>query len=50
LNATESAVIRVQTEQRVQRVNTYLAFGGGFEGQPSPPPPGAVPPAAPPQQ
>ena len=31
LNATEAALIRVQTEQRVQRVNLHLALGGSFE-------------------
>jgi len=30
LNATQAAVIRMQAEQRVQRVNLYLALGGGF--------------------
>jgi outer membrane protein, multidrug efflux system len=28
--ATESALIRVQAEQRVQRVNLHLALGGSF--------------------
>jgi multidrug efflux system outer membrane protein len=36
LNATQSAVIRVQTEQRVQRVNVHLALGGSFEVRPPP--------------
>ena len=36
LNATQSAIISVQTEQRVQRVNLHLALGGSFE---MPPPP-----------
>ena len=31
LNATQSALLRVQTEQRVQRVNLHLALGGSFE-------------------
>ncbi len=31
LNATQSALVRVQAEQRVQRVNLHLALGGGFE-------------------
>jgi NodT family efflux transporter outer membrane factor (OMF) lipoprotein len=31
LNATQSALIRVQAEQRVQRVNLHLALGGSFE-------------------
>ena len=30
LFATRSGLVRVQTEQRVQRVNLYLALGGGF--------------------
>jgi outer membrane protein, multidrug efflux system len=37
LNSTESALIRVQTEQRVQRVNLHLALGGSFEMPPPPP-------------
>ncbi len=36
LNASQSAVIRVQTEQRVQRVNVHLALGGSFEMLPEP--------------
>ena len=31
LNATLSSLIRMQTEQRVQRVNLHLALGGSFE-------------------
>lgn len=31
LNATNSALVRVQVEQRVQRVNLHLALGGSFE-------------------
>jgi outer membrane protein, multidrug efflux system len=34
LNATQSAVIRVRTEQRVQRVNLHLALGGTFDARP----------------
>jgi NodT family efflux transporter outer membrane factor (OMF) lipoprotein len=34
LNATQSALIRVQAEQRVQRVNLHLALGGSFEPRP----------------
>ncbi len=30
LNAAQSALLRVQAEQRVQRVNLHLALGGGF--------------------
>ena len=37
LNATRSALIRVQAEQRVQRVNLHLALGGSFELLPPPP-------------
>ncbi len=37
LNATQSALIRVQAEQRVQRVNLHLALGGSFEARPAPP-------------
>jgi NodT family efflux transporter outer membrane factor (OMF) lipoprotein len=33
LNATRSAVIRMQAEQRVQRVNLHLALGGSFEAR-----------------
>ena len=38
LTATRSALIRVQAEQRVQRVNLHLALGGSFEPRPVPPP------------
>jgi multidrug efflux system outer membrane protein len=31
LNATQSALVRMQAEQRVQRVNLHLALGGSFE-------------------
>jgi len=46
LTSTMSALIRVQTEQRVQRVNLHLALGGNFEAPPPPEPaaPGAPPP------
>jgi NodT family efflux transporter outer membrane factor (OMF) lipoprotein len=37
LSATRSALIRVQAEQRVQRVNLHLALGGSFEVQPPAP-------------
>ena len=37
LNAARSALIRVQTEQRVQRVNLHLALGGSFELPPQDP-------------
>jgi multidrug efflux system outer membrane protein len=36
LNATQSALIRMQAEQRVQRVNLHLALGGSFETRPQP--------------
>ena len=50
LSATRSALIRVQAEQRVQRVNLHLALGGSFTLPPAPPPPPTPPaPAAPPQ-
>jgi hypothetical protein len=35
----ESALIRMRTEQRVQRVNLHLALGGGFEAPPPSPAP-----------
>ena len=37
LTATRSALIRVQAEQRVQRVNLHLALGGSFEPRPQAP-------------
>jgi NodT family efflux transporter outer membrane factor (OMF) lipoprotein len=36
LNTTQSALVRVQTEQRVQRVNLHLALGGSFDTRPQP--------------
>jgi outer membrane protein, multidrug efflux system len=36
LNTTSAALIRVQAEQRVQRVNLHLALGGSFEPRPAP--------------
>ena len=42
LNSTQSALVRMQAEQRVQRVNLHLALGGSFEKPPEPPP--ATPP------
>jgi NodT family efflux transporter outer membrane factor (OMF) lipoprotein len=38
LNTTSAALIRMQAEQRVQRVNLHLALGGSFEAKPAPPP------------
>ena len=41
LNSTQAALVRVQTDQRVQRVNLHLALGGSFEPKPqqqAPPP------------
>lgn len=32
VNGTRSVLLRVQSEQRVQRVNLHLALGGGFGG------------------
>jgi multidrug efflux system outer membrane protein len=46
LNATQSALVRVQAEQRVQRVNLYLALGGSFESRPSVTPSESKPPAS----
>ena len=37
LNTTSAALIRMQAEQRVQRVNLHLALGGSFEPRPVPP-------------
>ncbi len=37
LTATRSALIHVQAQQRVQRVNLHLALGGSFEPAPQPP-------------
>jgi outer membrane protein TolC len=34
LNSIESALIRMRTEQRVQRVNLHLALGGSFDAAP----------------
>ena len=34
LNASQSALVRVQAEQRVQRVNLHLALGGNFGPHP----------------
>lgn len=36
LNSTRAALVRVQAEQRVQRVNLHLALGGSFEPRPHP--------------
>ena len=36
LNASSTALLRLQTERLVQRVNLYLALGGGFDAAPSP--------------
>ena len=38
LSSTRSALIRMQAEQRIQRVNLHLALGGSFELRPPPPP------------
>ena len=37
LTATRAALIHVQADQRVQRVNLHLALGGSFELPPQPP-------------
>ncbi len=39
LASTRSALIRLQAEQRIQRINLHLALGGSFEMPPAPPPP-----------
>jgi outer membrane protein, multidrug efflux system len=39
LYASRSALLHVQAEQRVNRVNLYLALGGGFDEQPALTPP-----------
>ncbi len=44
--ATRSALIRMQAEQRIQRVNLHLALGGSFELRP--PPPTTTAPSVPP--
>lgn len=47
LTSTQAALIRVQAEQRIQRVNLHLALGGSFEAPPPQPPapaPGGAPP------
>jgi outer membrane protein, multidrug efflux system len=36
LNATRSALVRMQAEQRVQRINLHLALGGSFEQKQQP--------------
>ena len=33
--AAQSALLRMQSERLVQRVNLYLALGGGFEAMPT---------------
>ncbi len=43
LSATRSALIRVQAEQRIQRVNLHLALGGSFDPRPQPIPAGPQP-------
>jgi outer membrane protein TolC len=47
LTTTRSALIQVQAEQRVQRVNLHLALGGSFELPPAPPTAPAAAPATP---
>jgi multidrug efflux system outer membrane protein len=38
LHANHSALLRVQAEQRVQRINLHLGLGGGFAAPPVPTP------------
>ncbi|MGB8433655.1 MAG: TolC family protein, partial [Burkholderiales bacterium] len=40
LDAARTALVRVQSERLVQRVNLYLALGGSFEERPPEPPAG----------
>ena len=42
VTTTRSALIRMQAEQRIQRVNLHLALGGSFELRLRPPPPRAA--------
>jgi NodT family efflux transporter outer membrane factor (OMF) lipoprotein len=49
LNAAQSALLRVQAEQRIQRVNLHLALGGSFESRPPGSTPDAVKPPSSPQ-
>ena len=45
LTSTRAALIRMQAEQRVQRVNLHVALGGSFDAPPPPPgDPNALPP------
>jgi outer membrane protein, multidrug efflux system len=37
LDASQAALVRMQAEQRVQRVNLHLALGGSFAPRPAPP-------------
>lgn len=39
VTTTRSALIRMQAEQRIQRVNLHLALGGSFSAPPPPSPP-----------
>lgn len=34
VNASQSALIQMQTEQRIQRINLHLALGGSFAPRP----------------
>ena len=45
LNSTQSALIRAQSEQRVQRVNLHLALGGSFDVRTPQPAPATPTPA-----
>jgi multidrug efflux system outer membrane protein len=37
LSSSRTALLRVQSERRVQRVNLHLALGGSFEAAPAVP-------------
>ena len=43
LSGARSALLRMQAEQRIQRVNLHLALGGSFELRPATPPTAGVP-------
>jgi NodT family efflux transporter outer membrane factor (OMF) lipoprotein len=45
VTSARSALIRVQADQRVQRVNLHLALGGSFELPPAAPPPATANPS-----
>jgi len=50
LDASRAALLRVQSERRIQRVNLHLALGGRFDVAPAPVEESAAPPAATPKK